>query len=173
MIAPSVRVFIVEDGGGDGVLLVEEAFDPCSYAESRSSSSVVVSASICSSCAGLLRSGFAAGGAVTLLVVAGPDDDEAPWSLIFPCVFLTVWHTRELFGVGLVVVYALYLVGLLADRLYLSPLAKFPGPKLAALTRWYEAYYEIVPSGQYSFQIDHLHDVYGMHILPRLTWNGY
>jgi hypothetical protein len=78
-----------------------------------------------------------------------------------------------LVGLGLVVVYVLYLAGLLAHRLYLSPLAKFPGPKLAALTRWYEAYYEIVLSGQYSFQIDHLHDVYGMPVLPRLTCNGY
>ena len=56
----------------------------------------------------------------------------------------------------------LYLVWLAVSRLYLSPLAKFPGPKLAALSRWYEAYYEIIKGGQYTFKIDQLHDAYGM-----------
>jgi hypothetical protein len=61
-----------------------------------------------------------------------------------------------------------YLVILSLYRLYLSPLAPIPGPKLAALTSWYEAYYEIVLGGQYSFQIDKLHDIYGkFFVLPR------
>ncbi|OKL57675.1 hypothetical protein UA08_06947 [Talaromyces atroroseus] len=55
----------------------------------------------------------------------------------------------------------LYLVVLSVYRLYLSPIAHIPGPKLAALTRWYEAYYEIILSGQYSFHIDKLHGIYG------------
>jgi hypothetical protein len=64
---------------------------------------------------------------------------------------------------GLVLaVYVVYLIGLVVYRLYFSPLAKFPGPKLATITRWYEAYYEIVLSGQYSFKIDKLHDIYGI-----------
>lgn len=54
-----------------------------------------------------------------------------------------------------------YGVGLLVYRLYLHPLAKFPGPKLAAVTSFYEGYYEIVLKGQYSRQISKLHDVYG------------
>lgn len=54
-----------------------------------------------------------------------------------------------------------YGVGLLVYRLFLHPLAKFPGPRLAAITSFYEGYYEIVLKGQYSRQISKLHDVYG------------
>ena len=57
--------------------------------------------------------------------------------------------------------YAAYLIGLAIYRLYLSPIAKFPGPKLAALTRWYEFYYEVVLRGKFSQHITELHKVYG------------
>ncbi|KAI0809864.1 trichodiene oxygenase [Xylaria sp. FL0064] len=46
-------------------------------------------------------------------------------------------------------------------RLLLHPLAVFPGPKLAALTRGYEAYYDIVCNGQYTFKIAEMHKKYG------------
>lgn len=46
-------------------------------------------------------------------------------------------------------------------RLYWSPIARFPGPKLAALTRLYELYYDIVKGGQYTFKIGELHAKYG------------
>ncbi|PGH02755.1 hypothetical protein GX51_04489 [Blastomyces parvus] len=54
-----------------------------------------------------------------------------------------------------------YLGCLAVYRLYISPLARFPGPKLAGLSRWYEAYYEIALLGQYSRRIDEMHDKYG------------
>jgi len=59
---------------------------------------------------------------------------------------------------GLLAVYGLY--GAIW-RLYLSPLAQVPGPRLAALTWWYEFYYDIVLGGQYVFKIIELHKQYG------------
>jgi hypothetical protein len=55
-----------------------------------------------------------------------------------------------------------YLVGLGIYRLYFSPIAKFPGPKLAALTLWYEFYHDVVRGGQYVFKINEMHEQYGM-----------
>lgn len=47
-------------------------------------------------------------------------------------------------------------------RLYRSPISHFPGPKLAALTYWYEFYYDVFPNyGQYTFHIGDLHKKYG------------
>ena len=41
---------------------------------------------------------------------------------------------------GLLVI---YLIVLIIYRLFLYPLASFPGPQLAALTRWYEFCFDI------------------------------
>lgn len=58
---------------------------------------------------------------------------------------------------------AVYITGLFVQRLYFSPLANFPGPMLAALTGWYETYFEIVKhgGGQFTFEIRRLHKHYG------------
>lgn len=56
---------------------------------------------------------------------------------------------------------AIYLVGGAVYRLYLSPLAKFPGPKLAALTLWYEFYFDVVKKGRYGWEIAKMHEQYG------------
>ncbi|EFY97821.2 Cytochrome P450 CYP5336A1 [Metarhizium robertsii ARSEF 23] len=54
-----------------------------------------------------------------------------------------------------------YLATVAAYRLFLHPLARFPGPKLAAISRWYEAYYDVVLGGQYTAKIAELHGEYG------------
>lgn len=54
-----------------------------------------------------------------------------------------------------------YISILIIYRLYLSPLAKFPGPKIAAVSWFDEAYYSIFLKGRYAFRIDELHDRYG------------
>lgn len=48
-------------------------------------------------------------------------------------------------------------------RLTLSPVARIPGPRLAALTFWYEFYYDVVLRGQYTWKIMDLHKQYGMY----------
>ncbi|KAK2809424.1 hypothetical protein FQN50_003883 [Emmonsiellopsis sp. PD_5] len=58
-------------------------------------------------------------------------------------------------------VFIVYVAGGVFYRLYLSPLAKFPGPKLAAATLWYEFYYDNIRRGQYTFKIIELHKKYG------------
>jgi hypothetical protein len=47
-------------------------------------------------------------------------------------------------------------------RLYFHPLAKFPGPKLAALTSWYEFYHDIIHRGCFIWKLQELHDRYGI-----------
>ncbi|KAF2435995.1 cytochrome P450 [Tothia fuscella] len=46
-------------------------------------------------------------------------------------------------------------------RLYLSPIAHIPGPRIAAVTLWYEFYYDVILGGQYTFKIIKLHKKYG------------
>ncbi|KAL4993160.1 cytochrome P450 [Aspergillus recurvatus] len=46
-------------------------------------------------------------------------------------------------------------------RLYLSPIAHFPGPRLAALTHLYEVYYNNWLGGKYIWKIQEMHDKYG------------
>ena len=57
--------------------------------------------------------------------------------------------------------YVLYVILLCAYRLTLHPLGKFPGPKIAAATFWYEFYYNFVQRGQYVWIIRDMHEKYG------------
>ncbi|CAG8960302.1 hypothetical protein HYFRA_00012376 [Hymenoscyphus fraxineus] len=56
---------------------------------------------------------------------------------------------------------AIYLFTVAFYRIYFHPLAKFPGPKLAAITRYYEGYFDLIQNGQYTFKIKEMHKKYG------------
>ncbi|PLN80209.1 cytochrome P450 [Aspergillus taichungensis] len=53
-----------------------------------------------------------------------------------------------------------YLIACMVYRLYLSPVASFPGHPLAAIT-CYEFYYDAICGGQYIFKIKEMHKTYG------------
>ncbi|KAK0646805.1 cytochrome P450 family protein [Cercophora newfieldiana] len=72
------------------------------------------------------------------------------WQLDFLTAFATV--------ATLLVFYVSFLV---FQRLVLSPLANFPGPRLAALTNWYEFYYDVILQGKFTSHIQQLHKQYG------------
>jgi hypothetical protein len=55
----------------------------------------------------------------------------------------------------------LYMVYGITWHLFWSPLAKFPGPKLAAVTLWYEFYHDVLKNGRYMWEIEKMHDKYG------------
>lgn len=70
----------------------------------------------------------------------------------------------------LLVTFFAYCTSLAVYRLYFSPLAKFPGPKLAALTLWYEFYYDVIKRGRYTWKIAELHERHGPLLSPSTLW---
>lgn len=60
-----------------------------------------------------------------------------------------------------------YWTFLVAYRLILSPLAGFPGSKIAAATHYYEFYFNWWCQGKYIFEIEKMHERYGGWIRQR------
>jgi hypothetical protein len=69
--------------------------------------------------------------------------------------------------------FALYGASLAIYRLYFHPLAGFPGPKIAAATRWYEFYYDVIKRGKYVYKIEEMHRKYGKVPLFLLRYQDY
>ena len=70
---------------------------------------------------------------------------------------LTLW---ELFK-PLSLLSLFYVAILYVQRAYFHPLSKFPGPRLAGLSRWYEFYYDVIKSGSFTKKLPALHQKYG------------
>jgi hypothetical protein len=64
---------------------------------------------------------------------------------------------------GLAAVFLLWLGALAAYRLFLSPIAYIPGPKLAALTGWYETYFDCIKQGSFWVEVEQMHRKYGVY----------
>lgn len=71
---------------------------------------------------------------------------------------LLSWSTILVAVLDLFVAYGLTLV---VYRLFFHPLSKFPGPKIAASTLWYEFYHDVVREGKWLFEIERMHEEYG------------
>lgn len=58
---------------------------------------------------------------------------------------------------------AVYVIWTLIYNVYFHALRHIPGPRLAAASRLYEFYYEVIkqPGGQYIWEVDRLHGIYG------------
>lgn len=57
----------------------------------------------------------------------------------------------------------LYVVTLLAYRLFFHPYSHIPGPPIAKATYLYEWYYDLYLSGQFTFELKALHKKYGIY----------
>ena len=66
---------------------------------------------------------------------------------------------------NLILVAVVWIVGFIITRLYFHPLSKFPGPRVAALTRWYEFYHDVLRDGTYVKYYPELHNKLGEYSL--------
>lgn len=69
--------------------------------------------------------------------------------------------TLSSFAVKLLVAASAFLLAAVVRRVYFHALTRFPGPKLAAATYWYAAYYEVRKDGGFVEHIAELHKQYG------------
>lgn len=70
---------------------------------------------------------------------------------------IPVSHVAGIFAASTVI----YFVSSCFYNLYLHPLRKIPGPKLAAIGPYLEFYHEVLRDGQYLWEISKMHDKYG------------
>ena len=61
----------------------------------------------------------------------------------------------------LILITLIYFLGIVFYRLFRHPLAKFPGPRIAAATYLYEIAFDYFGNGAYLFEIERMHHKYG------------
>jgi succinate dehydrogenase hydrophobic anchor subunit len=73
----------------------------------------------------------------------------------------------------------IYVVGIVFYRLVLHPLAKYPGPHLAAATKWWRTYKDCIEAWSFVHGIEKLHEIYGdvvrvgpNEVCERIWFNG-
>ncbi len=65
-------------------------------------------------------------------------------------------------AVAVAIIFTVYSLSLGVYRLFLSPLAGFPGSRIAAATHYYEFYYDWWCQGKYIFEIERMHKIHGL-----------
>jgi hypothetical protein len=56
---------------------------------------------------------------------------------------------------------AAYVISIVIYRLYFHPFSKYPGPTVAAITRWYRFYHNVIRDGKLLSEIEKYHKKYG------------
>ena len=79
-------------------------------------------------------------------------NDSQPWA--YTHIFISLSAAAALYV-------CLHYLILIIYRLGFSNLARFPGPKIAVATYWYEIYYDWLQGGKYIFVIEEMHKKYG------------
>lgn len=82
---------------------------------------------------------------VSVLISTLSDLSAGQWAACSVLLFIFYWSTIFIY------------------RITVHPLARFPGPKLAGATYWYEFSYDVWPNYlRYTFKLQELHEQYGM-----------
>lgn len=66
-----------------------------------------------------------------------------------------------------------YILGLVVYRLYLSPIAHFPGPMFTATTSWCQFYHDVIRGGQFPFVIKQWHEKYGLALFLHIIYQSH
>ena len=69
--------------------------------------------------------------------------------------------TASVLFLSLVPAFIVYVIWIVLYRLYLDPLAKYPGPRLAALTKRWRIYKDCVQKQSFLHEVEKLHNIYG------------
>ena len=96
-------------------------------------------------------------------------------SMAYPLPFPSEHSVTSVVLLAFLPAFATYVVWAIAYRLYLDPLAKYPGPRLAALTKWWRAYKDCVEGWSFVHGVEKLHGIHGdvVRIGPNEVWPEY